>query len=252
MPAARWLAAAAVALAAALALPAPGLAERRLVTHRYLLCNNCGGHAREIALSARLDRMGPAYCARCARTAVNDVATGQAVVEQVRATMAGWGMRFPWGRIPLRFTTTAELARLGAGGHHATAPEAVCHGVVQRNRRTGARRLQSLEVVSHAGIPREVFGAVVAHELTHGWSLIQGRPIEQDPQLTEGGAELLAYYYLQTLGTANASYQKHRIFTQEDPVYGGGMRRLVPYAKRHRIRGVLGLLAKERGFPSGF
>jgi len=137
-----------------------------------------------------------------------------------------------------------------ARGPHGPGMTAL--GYCQSHYAPGTARVDRLDVYTRAGIPRDQLAGVMAHELTHGWAFIKGMPRGQAPQLTEGGANLVKYYYLQTRNSPAADAQKHHMMLSKDPVYGDGMRRAMGYAKRYRIRGVLKLLAEQQDFPPGY
>lgn len=193
---------------------------------------------------------GKPGCRRCASEAVYDVRAAQALLNAVRREMSGWGMNIPWGPIPVRFGDAAAMN--AAAGRSGPTHDAVGLCTFDLESLNGKTRLVRVAVIVRAGIPRTHLGRTMAHELTHAWAGAVGCPMDQEPALREGAANLVAYYHLQQLGTKAADRVKHRMLVSPDPVYGEGMRRMMAYAKRHRIRGALAVLAKDRQIPRGY
>lgn len=103
------------------------------------------------------------------------------------------------------------------------------------------------------GLPRFMFKAVAAHELTHAWSYLHGCPLKQDLALSEGAAMFVEYTYVHRDTSPRGQYLCQQMVGDRHPAYGGGLRRLLRYAKgHHQMQGVLAALKTRRTIPSGY
>lgn len=216
-------------------------------------CRYCGGLMAAYSPWGRPTRYadGREVCRRCAGAGVNDVRTAQAAVDGVRGVMAGWGMAFPWGRIPVKLVGQAELVRIIAKDHPGLRPDGVCQPTL-RMRPGGRWDVASLQIYMLTGLPRFAFEKTAAHELTHAWMALHGCPVDQADAFREGACNLAAYFYLQQRGTPDHARLKRAMLEDPDPVYGEGLRRQIRYATDHRVRGMLAILKTRRDFPPGY
>ena len=195
---------------------------------------------------------GRRVCKACFRDGVNDRKSAQAALNRVRAAMTGWGMKFPWGEIPVSLVGQSELVRLIAKDHPGLKPDGICRPELRKRPFATAWEVSDLRIFMLTGLPRVQFEKTAAHELTHAWMALAGCPRDQTPAFREGACNLAAYFYLQTLGTPYAARLKHYMLEDTDPVYGEGLRRHVRYAQAHRVRGTLAALRTHQDFPAGY
>ncbi|MEB3224091.1 MAG: protein DA1 [Candidatus Sericytochromatia bacterium] len=194
---------------------------------------------------------GRIVCPQCAADAVVDVAAAEAALARVRATMTGWGMQFPWGPIPVRLCSGPALKRLmpeQRGGELS----GVCNTEYSRKLPWGKPKVSKLEIAMLRGLPTLQFERTLAHELTHAWMALNGCPMQQAAAFREGACDLAAYYYLQRVGTREATHLKRRMMANPDPVYGEGLRRQLRFAQAHRVSGMLAQLKQRQDFPPGW
>lgn len=217
-------------------------------------CRYCGGLMSAYSPWGKAIRYadGRQVCRRCASSAINDVKSAQATLDEVRATMTSWGMRFPWGRIPVKLVGQRELVRIIAKDHPGMKPDGVCQPELTKRFLSAKWEVTNLQIFMLTGLPRFVFEKTVAHELTHAWMALAGCPRDQTPEFREGACNLAAYFYLQTRDTPAAAKLKHLMLQDDDPIYGEGLRRHIRYATDHRVRGMLALLKTSRDFPPGY
>lgn len=136
--------------------------------------------------------------------------------------------------------------------HRGGELSGVCQAGYARRLPWGQLRVTSLEIAMLRGLPTLQFEQTLAHELTHAWMALHGCPRDQAPAFREGACDLAAYFYLQTLGTAEARRLKKRMQANPDPVYGEGLRRQLRFAEAHRVSGVLAQLKVRKDFPPGW
>jgi hypothetical protein len=194
---------------------------------------------------------GRVVCQRCAADAIVEPSAAGALLVRVRAAMTRWGMTFPWGPIPVRLYSREALAQM-MPEHRGGELSGVCQAGYARRLPWGQLRVTSLEIAMLRGLPTLQFEQTLAHELTHAWMALHGCPRDQAPAFREGACDLAAYFYLQTLGTAEARRLKKRMQANPDPVYGEGLRRQLRFAEAHRVSGVLAQLKVRKDFPPGW
>lgn len=177
-------------------------------------------------------------CETCNKAAVRDLRAAQALVSKVRAELVGLGLKLPWGTIPI------QLKRPDAPGSWAYT------GAARGG--PGAATVYSLSIKFLPGLPTSIFKGVAAHELTHAWAYLHGSPLNQDIVLSEGAPSLVEYIYLERDTSALAKGRREALLGNNNPAYGGGLRRLKTYAEKHQLRGVLNVLKSSRTIPKGF
>jgi hypothetical protein len=171
---------------------------------------------------------GRRTCTRCHRTAVYDLARGQALFERVARVVTdqlGLGLN-----VGTAFTLAdhQHLQRLVTEASPAIHddPDRVVGLFVRR----GHRRV--MYVVS--GLPQILLIQTIAHEWAHAW---QGEkcPLLRDPLVREGFAEWVAYKTLQRMGAS----KKMALMEQQGGLYGQGLRKMLELERRGGLSGVL-------------
>lgn len=195
---------------------------------------------------------GRVVCGACDRSAVKTQAAAQARLDRVRGTIEGWGMKFGWGRIPVRLVGQSELTRIVAKDHPGLRPDGVCQPTLLYAPGSSTYAVKDLKISMLTGVPPVYFEKTAAHELMHAWMALNGCPREQAPAFREGACNLIAFYYLQTMNSPKATELRKLMMKEPDPTYGDGLRRHVRYAQAYRVRGMLALLKAETDFPAGF
>jgi hypothetical protein len=176
-------------------------------------------------------------CHECDRTAVRDLRTAQATVAQVREELVSLGIKLPWGPI------TVKLLPPWQAGVHAR-----CEAARYANGGVAALWIKFIP-----GMPKTMFKAVAAHELTHAWAYLNRSPMKQDEALSEGGPTLVEYTYLESHPSAYGEHRRNLIMTSSNKIYGKSTRRLQVYAKDHGgLAGVLTLLKTGQTIPQGY
>lgn len=176
-------------------------------------------------------------CHECDRTAVRDIKAARATVAQVREELLSLGIKLPWGAVTVKLLPTWQK------GVHARCEAA----------RYANGGVADLWIKFIAGMPKNMFKAVAAHELTHAWAYLNRSPMKQDEELSEGGPTLVEYTYLEKHPSAYGGYRRDVIMTSSNKIYGKSTRRLQTYAKDHGgLAGVLTLLKTGEKIPDGY
>jgi hypothetical protein len=176
-------------------------------------------------------------CHDCDRSAVRDLRTAQALVAQVREEIVKLGIKLPWGAIPVKLIPSWQ-----AGVH------ARCEAARYANGGVAALWIKFIP-----GMPKTMFKATAAHELTHAWAYLNRSPMKQDEVLSEGAPTLVEYIYLERNPSTYGEHRRNAIMTSSNAIYGKGTRRLQTYAKDHGgLAGVLTLLRTGQTIPEGF
>lgn len=223
-------------------------AHGQLPSCRY--CQGLLGRHSPWGQGGRLDD-GRVLCNGCLRSSIRDVGTAAATVGAVRRKMESWGMKFPWGRIPVQLVGRGTLAGR-AGGHHPGQETTGLTNTRIKRWSDGRKEVDGLEILMLYGMPAPHFEKTAAHELMHAWMSLAGAPQDASPPFAEGACNLVAYFYLQTRGSGAWDKVRHHMLKNPDPVYGEGLRRQIRYATDHRVSGLLRILPEARDFPPGY
>ncbi len=176
-------------------------------------------------------------CQECDHEAIRDLQTAQVLVAQVRGELVGMGIQLPWGAIPIKLAPSENAAV------HARCEAA----------RYGDGSVASLWIRFIPGMPKNMFKATAAHELTHAWAYLHRSPMQQDETLSEGAPTLVEYIYLERDKSRYSERRRDAIMTSSNKIYGKGTRRLQEYAKTNGgLAGVLTLLRTGQTIPEGF
>ncbi|QKV75300.1 protein DA1 [Amycolatopsis sp. Hca4] len=98
------------------------------------------------------------------------------------------------------------------------------------------------------GLPAELFGSTVAHELGHAWLSENGNH-PRNPAVEEGLCELIAYAWLKKSSTRFGAALREELATNTDPVYGEGFRQVHTAVRHHGVDRVLRTVAATGELP---
>lgn len=211
------------------------------------LCSSCDRPICE-ALTGGGRRYGDGrtVCHRCRRTAVDDGAAGQGILDEVRRALAQAGLHIGTGQTPLRLVDQKELARRSTKPY-AKAPAGMAwHEELSRGGEVIQRQVKAILILH--GLPREHFAAIAAHELGHSFLFMNSFP-DLEPKVEEGVCELAKYAWLKQQGTREATYRLEQMERSEDPVYGEGFRAARRGLERMGMAGLLAYVREHKRFP---
>lgn len=165
-------------------------------------------------------RDGRTMCNLCRKTGIDTPEQGRPVLDQVRRTLATFGLDLGTVSIPLRLGSQSEL---GNSTRTATVPVAGKCRTTSWSQQGQVIRREVEEILVLHGLPCEHFAATVAHELGHAWvalNVLSGLP----QTVEEGLCELAEHLWLRRQGTPEAARRIQLMEQNEDPVYGAGFR----------------------------
>jgi len=186
---------------------------------------------------------GRVVCNLCRESAVDDRAEGKAILAGVRGTLRILGIDLGSATIPLGLVDLHELKEGGSrdlSGNTRTAVWTRSDEIIRRD-------VEEVSILR--GLPYEHFGAVAAHELGHAWLFLEEFP-ELPSRVEEGICELLAYLWLQQMGTLDAEYRMRVMQHNEDPVYGDGFRAAHESYRRYPLESLLAHVREHKRFPA--
>lgn len=96
------------------------------------------------------------------------------------------------------------------------------------------------------GLPLAQFRHVMGHEFAHAAMVGSSGMTSLGPRLTEGFAEALALVHLRVAQDAGLSLIETSMLNNPDPVYGDGLRLVLPAVERHGLPTVLEALQLNR------
>jgi hypothetical protein len=195
---------------------------------------------------------GRNICSLCFATAVTTDAAAAEAMQKIRARMEEWGLKFPYGVIPVRVVGQNTLSQqYGAQGwfHSGKIQGLTTTAWVKDAQGRVVRRAVSIAMLN--GLSKDAFERTAAHELMHAWMFLDQQP-KHAPALEEGVCNLAAYYFLQENPRPEAVLMRKGMVQSQDPVYGEGLRRAIRYVEAHQFNGLVDMLRKHSDFPWGY
>ncbi len=170
---------------------------------------------------------GRVICNLCRATAVEDDNEATAIMEEVKAQLAGAGLAID-REFKLKFVPIDELSKLSSSYQREQLG-------VTRFRKTemlgGLVTFQDFEIYILSGLPRPQLKAVLAHEMMHVWQFVNA-PNLQNLQLCEGSCQYAAYLVLMDDSSEEGQFFSKIIEEHKDSNYGDGFRFVLEEVKR--------------------
>ncbi|XP_065872834.1 protein DA1-related 2 isoform X1 [Euphorbia lathyris] len=245
---------------------------------------------------------GRSLCLECMESAITDTGDCQPLYHAIRDYYEGMNMKLDQ-QIPMLLVERQALneAIVGEknGYHHMPETRGLCLSEeqtvtsIQRRPRIGSHRLvgirsqpqkltrKSCEVTAILvlyGLPRLLTGAILAHELMHGWLRLKGYR-NLNPEVEEGICQMLSYMWLESevlpskgmmpstsaaSSSSSSSSKKggrsnvenklgeffmHQIANDASPAYGGGFRAANAAVNKYGLRRTLDHIKLTGDFP---
>ncbi|CAL1387425.1 unnamed protein product [Linum trigynum] len=250
---------------------------------------------------------GRSLCLECMESAIMDTGDCQPLYHAIRDYYEGMNMRLEQ-QIPMLLVERQALneAIIGEknGYHHMPETRGLCLSEeqtvtsVQRRPRIGGhrfggmrtqpqkliRRCEVTAILVLYGLPRLLTGAILAHELMHGWLRLKGYR-NLNPEVEEGICQVLSYMWLEsevlpgskssnmastsssTASSSSSSYSNskkggrsevehklgeffmHQIAHDASPAYGGGFRAANAAVNKYGLRRTLDHIRLTGNFP---
>jgi hypothetical protein len=188
---------------------------------------------------------GRILCRICAKSAVKKIGGARAIMRQVADHLRRFGIDVDTDRVQLHLIGLKQMQLLVHKPAHGLRGFA---DYQEERNLIGIRRRQQVDIYVLYGAPRIEMAATLAHELTHVWQFFNGS-LEADPALSEGSCNYAAYLTLRKLGGPESEFIMQRMIDDDDPVYGGGFRRVKRYAEENGLANWLVLLRKNQSLP---
>lgn len=184
---------------------------------------------------------GRSFCHSCRKTAVTDLVSAKAVMQEVS--------RFFSGRLKLKLPKRPLEFRFLPWSNGAS--EQGCLGYtknIEMRDLFGRRVSRDVEYIGVlTNLPVLHFSSVVAHEIFHAWEFLEG--ITTTRITSEGMAELCAWLWLGEHSSPQALILRKRIETNRDAIYGEGFRIAYRAFERHGFDFIIRHLGKNGGIP---
>ncbi|OAY38532.1 protein DA1-related 2 isoform X2 [Manihot esculenta] len=243
---------------------------------------------------------GRNLCLECMESAIMDTGDCQPLYHAIRDYYEGMNMKLDQ-QIPMllveRLALNEAIVGEKYGYHHMPETRGLCLSEeqtvtsIQRRPRLGGNRLvgirtqpqkltrKSCEVTAILvlyGLPRLLTGAILAHELMHGWLRLKGYR-NLNPEVEEGICQVLSYMWLESEvlpskgmpstsaassssssskkgGRSNVEnklgeFFKHQIANDASPAYGGGFRAANAAVNKYGLRRTLDHIRLTGHFP---
>jgi len=188
---------------------------------------------------------GRIVCGICARNAINDIKRAEHIMEDLQASLAGYGIETRDEDIPLSLVGRNSMPELAQGFHADPL------GFAYYEKTTYAGGLitnRSYKIYILNGLPRFEFISSLAHELMHIW-LYRNAPIDLDATLREGTCNFAAYLILQDYSGREVQFVIDNLISDPNPVYGDGFRKVKAYTDKNGLSDLLKYLKSHRTPP---
>ncbi|GMN41414.1 hypothetical protein TIFTF001_010642 [Ficus carica] len=244
---------------------------------------------------------GRSICIECFESAIMDTGDCQPIYHAIRDFFEGMNMKIDQ-QIPMLLVERQALneAIVGerSGLHHMPETRGLCLSeeqtvaCVRRRPRIGGRQLFGMTtqpqrlsrrcevtaILVLFGLPRLLTGAILAHELMHGWLRLKGYR-DLNPDVEEGICQVLSHMWLESevmpgsrgmpsTSAASSSYSSsskkggsssvenklgeffmHQIVNDASPAYGGGFRTANAAVNKFGLRRTLDHIRLTGSFP---
>uniref|UniRef100_A0A124SG04 LIM zinc-binding domain-containing protein n=1 Tax=Cynara cardunculus var. scolymus TaxID=59895 RepID=A0A124SG04_CYNCS len=240
---------------------------------------------------------GRSLCLECMESAIMDTGDCQPLYHAIRDYYEGMNMRLDQ-QIPMllveRHALNEAIVGEKKGFHHLPETRGLCLSEEQtvasilRRPKIGGHRLVGLRtqhqklsrrcevtaILVLYGLPRLLTGAILAHELMHGWLRLKGYR-NLNPEVEEGICQVLSYMWLESeimpglknmpsTSSSSASSKKggisrmenrlgeffmHQITHDASPAYGGGFRAANAAVNTYGLRRTLDHIRFTGSFP---
>uniref|UniRef100_A0A803M3J1 LIM zinc-binding domain-containing protein n=1 Tax=Chenopodium quinoa TaxID=63459 RepID=A0A803M3J1_CHEQI len=223
---------------------------------------------------------GRSLCLECMESAIMDTGDCQPLYHAIRDYYEGMNMRIDQ-QIPMLLVERQALneAIVGEknGFHHMPETRGLCLSEEQtvtsilRRPKIGGHKLVGMRtqpqkltrkcevtaILVLYGLPRLLTGAILAHELMHGWLRLKGYR-NLSPEVEEGICQVLSYMWLESEvmpGRTSEVEKKlgefflHQIAHDASPAYGGGFRAANAAVNTYGLRRTLNHIHLTGSFP---
>ncbi|CAN1257313.1 Protein DA1-related 2 [Linum perenne] len=206
---------------------------------------------------------GRSLCMECMESAIMDTGDCQPLYHAIRDYYEGMNMRgyhhMPETRglcLSEEQTVTSVQRRPRIGGHRLVGMRTQPQKLI--------RRCEVTAILVLYGLPRLLTGAILAHELMHGWLRLKGYR-NLNPEVEEGICQVLSYMWLESEVFSSYSSSKkggrsevenklgeffmHQIAHDASPAYGGGFRSANKAVNKYGLRRTLDHIRLTGNFP---
>jgi hypothetical protein len=174
-------------------------------------CLGCGTIAEQYRSPAERLRDGRVRCGHCAGEAVDAPSDLKSIVPQVRDFYTRIGVSLP-NRAKVVLVEPHEITgHAGAGAL----------GMTRMSTNRSSTTVTNVQITW--GLPRLLFGRVLAHEIGHGF-LAGCKSARRSERETEGICELISSWWLKTCDGPYSRNLERNLAENPSPEYGGGYR----------------------------
>jgi hypothetical protein len=201
----------------------------------------------KIEKSADLAQSATSYsiCPICAKTAVNELAKAEKLLIEVRDQLACSGINLSTD-IQLALVDRDELLKHTAGTARHPLGATLYRSDLTRS---GDHVYRDFRVLVLSGLPEAQLKEVLAHELMHVW-MMSHTDDRHAAAVSEGSCQFAAYLVLCADQSEQGRYYLEQLLTNDDPIYGEGLRQVMLIVEREGTAGWLDYLKNESGQSS--
>ncbi|KAJ0102634.1 hypothetical protein Patl1_06466 [Pistacia atlantica] len=280
----------------------PFWSQKYCPSHEHDRTSRCCSCERLESWNARYYSLedGRSLCLECMESAIMDTGDCQPLYHAIRDYYEGMNMKLDQ-QIPMllveRQALNEAIVSEKNGYHHLPETRGLCLSEeqtvtsIQKRPRIGGKRLVGIRtepqkltrkcevtaILVLYGLPRLLTGAILAHELMHGWLRLKGYR-NLNPEVEEGICQVLSYMWLEsevlpgskhmpstsTASSSSSSSKKggrsgvekklgeffmHQIAHDASPAYGGGFRAANAAVNKYGLHRTLEHIRLTGNFP---
>ncbi len=204
-------------------------------SYEYPICSVCGRLVTRDGIELEKNRW---ICSVCAQTSVTNPEKARILLERVRDEMASFGI------IIITLGLRIELVSADRLPGNRNTPGSNPYAAAFWNEGKYIQGDERATIFVLSGLPEDFMRGVIAHELMHIWqheNNAENLPLD----LKEGSANWASSLIFNRMGSLRGKFFINSYEKSNDPIYGGGYRKIAKYADNHGVNGVLELLKKE-------
>ena len=201
----------------------------------------------KIEKSADLSLSAASYsvCPICARTAVNELAKAKRLWREVSDQLARSGINI-LPDVQLTLVDRDELLEHTNGTARHPLGATLYRSDLTRS---GDHVYRDFRVLVLSGLPEAQLKEVLAHELMHVW-MMSHTDERHALAVSEGSCQFAAYLVLSEDQSEQGRFYLEQLLTNDDPIYGEGLRQVMRIVEREGTAGWLDYLKNESGGSS--
>ncbi|MBL1213183.1 MAG: protein DA1 [Ignavibacteriae bacterium] len=191
---------------------------------------------------------GRHICNLCGKSSVTTKYKSKQLFDEAKFKLQLEGIKIGDVEIELHLVNLTELKKIVKDNHKNNVRGYSTYNYRKQN---GKIINREFDIYILNNMPQSYFIKVAAHELMHIWQYLNS-PEDNNKTLSEGSCEYASYLVVKKYYGKYYDFIKKNFNENEDPVYGGGFKRVKKFVDKNSKRAWLKLLKSKEDFPRGY